>query len=58
MTEECSTCKRGVTKYVLFEVSELEDLEENDSKLRGHYEVIVCNDCWAGRYRSFLPGTH
>jgi hypothetical protein len=58
MTEKCNNCKRGVNKYVLFEVSELEDLEDNNCELRGHYEVIVCNDCRAVRYRSFLPGAH
>ncbi len=58
MTEECISCNRGVTKYVLFEISELEDLEENDCELKGHYEFIVCSDCWAMQYKSFLPGTH
>ena len=52
MTEECIRCKREVKKYVLFEVSELEDLEENDCELKGHYEVIVCN---AGLCNAILP---
>lgn len=58
MTEECSGCKRKVTKYILFEVSELEDLEDDNCAVRGHYEVIVCNDCWAVGYRSFLHGAY
>jgi hypothetical protein len=58
MTEECSSCKKGVTKYILFEVSELEDLEDDNCELRRHQEAIVCYDCWAVRYRSFLTELH
>jgi hypothetical protein len=40
MTEECSSCKKGITKYILFEVSELEDLEDDNCELRRHQEAI------------------
>jgi len=46
MTEECNSCGKEVTKYVLFEVAEIEDVAGYDSDIRNYYDAIICNNCW------------
>jgi hypothetical protein len=40
MTEECDSCGREVTKYVLLDVTEVEDVGNYCSEIRSYYTTI------------------
>jgi hypothetical protein len=44
MTEECDSCRREVAKYVLLDVTEVEDVG-NCSEIRSYYTAILCHNC-------------
>jgi hypothetical protein len=45
MTEECDSCRREVTKYVLLDVTEVEDVGNYCSEIRSYYTAILCHNC-------------
>jgi len=45
MTEQCNSCGKDVSKYVLFEVAEFEDVADDNHKIRNFYSATICNNC-------------
>jgi hypothetical protein len=45
MTEECDSCGREVTKYVLLDVTEVEDVGNCCPEIRSYYTAILCHNC-------------
>jgi hypothetical protein len=45
MAEQCNSCGKNVTKYVLFEVAEFEDVTDDDPEIRNYHGATICNNC-------------
>ena len=45
MTEECQNCRKEVEKYVILDIAEFQDTEE-EVKGTNYENIILCKICW------------
>ena len=45
MSEKCENCRKQIIKYVLLEVSEFQDSDDDPEGIKFE-NVTLCFDCW------------